>query len=305
MWLKKCFKKGDKNMKLIVGLGNPGKEYENTRHNIGFMVLDRIADSYNESFNKENFFGKYFMSNIKGEKVIFLKPQKYMNLSGEVIRPFIDFFKINLDDILIICDDLDTEVGNIRLRYKGSSGGHNGLKDIEKHLGTQNYKRIKIGISNNKMIDTKDYVLGKFSKEEMNIIEKTIDKALENLSYSEINLYYNHYYSYSKFGFLKLQLFPVKSDGKYFEGDDYVYETDAVKMIRGLLSFYICYQLKMAESISVASENVLRNQITSMALDRIDEQELIKINKIRKYRLQKTVRKNVDNYKRLMEDYNG
>ena len=104
------------------------------------------------------------------------KPQKYMNLSGEVIRDFVNYFKIDINDILIICDDLDTEVGTFRLRYKGSSGGHNGLKDIELHLSTKDYKRIKIGISNNKNIDTKDYVLGKFSKEELELINPIIEK---------------------------------------------------------------------------------------------------------------------------------
>ena len=100
---------------------------------------------------------------------------------------------------------------------------------------------------------------------EMPKIEATIDEALQNLEYSAINLYYNHYYSFSKFGFLKLQLFPVEFEGKFYEGEDYVYETNAAKMIRGLMSFYICYQIKMAEAISEASENVLRNQITNIA----------------------------------------
>ena len=163
-------------MKLIVGLGNPGKSYSNTRHNIGFMCIDKLCEFFNVKLDSKKFNGLYTQFNYKGKKIMLLEPQKYMNLSGEVIRPFIDFFKIDIDDILIICDDLDTEVGNIRLRYKGSSGGHNGLKDIEKHLGTQNYKRIKIGISNNKMIDTKDYVLGKFNKEENKIIENSINK---------------------------------------------------------------------------------------------------------------------------------
>ena len=131
-------------MKLIVGLGNPGKEYKNTRHNIGFMALDRIADAYNESFNKENLFGKYFIFNVNGEKVIFLKPQKYMNLSGEVVRDFVSYYKINTEDIIIIVDDLDLPTGKIRLRTHGSSGGHNGLKNIELCLGTKNYKRLKI-----------------------------------------------------------------------------------------------------------------------------------------------------------------
>ena len=163
-------------MKLIVGLGNPGKSYSNTRHNIGFMCIDKLCEFFNVKLDSKKFNGLYTQFNYKGEKIMLLEPQNYMNLSGEVIRPFIDFFKISIDDVLIICDDLDTEGGNIRLRYKGSSGGHNGLKDIEKHLGTQNYKRIKIGISNNKMIDTKDYVLGKFNKEENKIIENSINK---------------------------------------------------------------------------------------------------------------------------------
>ena len=137
---------------------------------------------------------------------------------------------------------------------------------------------------------------------EMPKIEATIDEALQNLEYSAINLYYNHYYSFSKFGFLKLQLFPVEFEGKFYEGEDYVYETNAAKMIRGLMSFYICYQIKMAEAISEASENVLRNQITNMALDKIDEQELTRLKEERKAKLQVVIRKNVENYKRIVEE---
>jgi len=163
-------------MKLIVGLGNPGKEYNKTRHNIGFMCIDKIAEYFKVDFNLNKFNGSYTSFNYNGEKIILLKPEKYINLSGEVIRDFINFFKIDIDDLLIICDDLDTKVGNYRLRYKGSSGGHNGLKNIELHLSTKDYKRIKIGISNNKNIDTKDYVLGKFTKEEIDLINPIIDK---------------------------------------------------------------------------------------------------------------------------------
>ena len=115
-------------MKLIVGLGNPGKEYEKTRHNIGFMCLDEISKLFQVEFNKEKFSGQYAEFIYKGEKVMLLKPLKFMNLSGEVIRDFINFYKIEPDDILIICDDLDTPVGTYRLRYQGSSGGHNGFK---------------------------------------------------------------------------------------------------------------------------------------------------------------------------------
>ena len=184
-------------MKLIVGLGNPGREYEKTRHNIGFMCIDKVANYFNVDFNMNKFNGMYTQFNYNGEKVILLKPLKYMNLSGEVVRDFVNFYKIDINDILIMCDDLDTSVGTYRLRYKGSSGGHNGLKNIELHLNSKEYKRIKIGISNNKNMDTKDYVLGKFSKEEMDLINPIIDKMPNiiedylNLSFDNVMSKYN------------------------------------------------------------------------------------------------------------------
>ena len=159
-------------MKLIVGLGNIGKEYDNTRHNVGFKALDQILTKYNLELDKNKFTGFYTKTVINGEQVILLNPAKYMNLSGEVVRDYVNFFKIDINDILIISDDLDQEVGKYKLKSKGSSGGHNGLKNIERHLGTDKYKRLKIGISNNKLLDTKDYVLGKISKEENNILDK-------------------------------------------------------------------------------------------------------------------------------------
>ena len=184
-------------MKLIVGLGNPGREYEKTRHNIGFMCIDKIANYFNVDFNMNKFNGIYTQFNYNGEKVMLLKPLKYMNLSGEVVRDFVNFFKIDINDILIICDDLDTSVGTYRLRYKGSSGGHNGLKNIELYLNSKDYKRIKIGISNNKNMDTKDYVLGKFSRDEMDLINPIIDKMPNiiedylNLSFDNVMSKYN------------------------------------------------------------------------------------------------------------------
>ena len=177
-------------MYLIVGLGNPGKEYENTRHNIGFMVLDNYAQKYNITTFKEKFNGLYYENNINGEKVIFLKPQKYMNLSGEVVKKYADFFKIKIENILVISDDLDMETGKIRLKLKGSSGGHNGLKNIENHLKTQEFKRMKIGINNNKSIDTKDYVLGIFYGEEKDSIMRAID-ITTNLSFDNLMNKYN------------------------------------------------------------------------------------------------------------------
>ena len=161
-------------MKLIVGLGNPGKEYENTRHNIGFMSVDKIIHEKNLT-EKEKFNGKYYEYNINNEKIIILKPQNYINLSGKVINKFVNYFKIDINDILIIHDDLDLPVGKIKLRMSGGSGGHNGLKDIENCLKTKNYKRVKVGISNNKNIDTKDYVLGRFNSEDKKIIDNSIN----------------------------------------------------------------------------------------------------------------------------------
>ena len=184
-------------MRLIVGLGNPGKEYENTRHNIGFMIIDYILKDLNITNEKEKMGGKYFETNINGEKVIFLKPQEYINLSGNVIIKFMNFFKIDIKDLFIIHDDLDLEVGKFNLREKGGSGGHNGLKNIESHLKTKEYNRMKIGISNNKNMDTKDYVLGRINKEEKENLNKIIEmspniiKDYLNMSFTNLMNKYN------------------------------------------------------------------------------------------------------------------
>lgn len=150
-------------MKLIVGLGNPGKEYENTRHNMGYLFIDYYLNKkgINQEW-KEKFNGIYLDTVIDGEKIIFMKPLTYMNLSGEAVRKYLDYFKIDVSDLLVVFDDLDLEVGNYKIKNNGSSGGHNGLKNIELHIGTQNYKRFRIGISNT-TYDVKDYVLGKIS----------------------------------------------------------------------------------------------------------------------------------------------
>jgi len=180
-------------VKLIVGLGNPGKEYENTRHNIGFYMLDSYLGDVDW---KSKFDGLYYQTMIKGEKVLFLKPYKYINLSGEVVKKYIDFFKINISDILIIHDDLDLNVGSYRLRQSGRSGGHNGLKNIESHLGTQEYRRLKIGISNNKEIDTKDYVLGRINnddKDVFNSISKNVNNIIEDFICDDFSLLMNKY----------------------------------------------------------------------------------------------------------------
>ena len=182
-------------MKLVVGLGNPGDEYKNTRHNAGFMMLDNYLG--NVSW-KDKFKGLYYETNIKGEKVIFLKPCMYMNLSGEVVRKYIDFFKINIEDILVISDDLDLPIGVYRLKQTGSSGGHNGLKNIEACIGTKDYKRLKIGISKDSNIDTKDYVLGKLDKdgkEKLEEVSKVVNNVLDDyfqLDFNSLMNKYNH-----------------------------------------------------------------------------------------------------------------
>ena len=168
-------------MKLIVGLGNPGKEYEDTRHNAGFKFIDEYAKSKGLTFNQNKFKGLYTTFINNGEKIILLKPQKYMNLSGEVVRDFVKFFKIKTDDILIICDDLDTPLGKIKIKYKGSSGGHNGLKNIEQNINTNEYKRIKIGISNDKNEDRINYVIGKMPKEDLNKLNEVTSRSPEIL----------------------------------------------------------------------------------------------------------------------------
>lgn len=185
-------------MKLIVGLGNPDKKYEGTRHNIGFIFIDALVKKLNVVMDKKKFNGLYTTIMINGEKVILLKPLSYMNLSGEVVIKFKEFYKIDIKDILIISDDLDMELGKIRLRKNGSSGGHNGLKNIELNLHSSEYKRLKIGISNNKAIDTKDYVLGEFSEQEMEIIINTKSKVtnllldfINNIEFADLMSKYN------------------------------------------------------------------------------------------------------------------
>ena len=159
-------------MKLIVGLGNPGKEYENTRHNVGFMTLDHYLGPV---CWKEKFSGYYYEKNVGGEKVLFLKPKTYMNLSGNSVRQYIQFYKIKIDDILVIQDDLDLPYLKYRLKYNSSAGGHNGIKSLISSLGTQAIPRLKIGIAHDRAIDTKDYVLSKFSKRDIDSFEEKVE----------------------------------------------------------------------------------------------------------------------------------
>lgn len=168
-------------MYIIAGLGNPGREYENTRHNTGFMVIDEAAGKYNISVTEKKhkaLIGKGF---IGGQKVIFVKPQTYMNLSGESIREVIDYYKIDeKSELIVISDDISLEAGAIRIRKRGSAGGHNGLKNIILHLGHDEFQRIRMGVGEKPPeYELIDYVLGRFNEEDSKLIAASVKEAAE------------------------------------------------------------------------------------------------------------------------------
>lgn len=167
-------------MKLIVGLGNPGKKYEHTRHNMGFDTIDLFSELAKIDIDKEAFKGLVGKGKVFDEDICLLKPQTYMNLSGESVREIVSYFKIPIQDIIVIYDDLDLEPGKIRLRLSGSSGGHKGIQNIIENLGTEEIKRIRIGIGK-PTFDTIDYVLGKPLEEERPLIDDAINNAVEAL----------------------------------------------------------------------------------------------------------------------------
>ena len=168
-------------MYLVVGLGNPGKEYEGTRHNIGFEAIDYLSDKYNIELNREKFKGVFGEGFIKGKKVILLKPTTYMNLSGESIREVINFYKISNEEVIVIYDDISLEVGRLRIREKGSHGGHNGIKSIIANLGTDVFPRIKVGVGAPKG-NLVSHVLGKFSEDEIEVLRETIKASSDAVS---------------------------------------------------------------------------------------------------------------------------
>ncbi len=170
-------------MKLIVGLGNPGKKYENTRHNTGFAVIDRTLAKLNVELDKNKFNADYTMINRNGEKIYILKPLTYMNLSGEAVAPFMKYFNIDPEDLVVVHDDLDLPVGKIRLRQSGSCGGQNGMRNIIDLLGDSNIKRIRVGIGKDPLIPVVDYVLGKTKKEDLEVYNQALDKASDALIY--------------------------------------------------------------------------------------------------------------------------
>ena len=169
-------------MKLIVGLGNIGREYQHTRHNMGFEVIDAFAEMVGCDIDRHGFKGSYgiLKQSPYGEPLILLKPETYMNLSGEAVRLIMDYFKIPLEDVVIVYDDMAIPVGKIRLRPSGSSGSHNGIKNIILHLGSENIKRIRVGIGEPEFSGV-DYVLGKPSKEEREQLDEAVTEACRAL----------------------------------------------------------------------------------------------------------------------------
>lgn len=165
---------------LIVGLGNPGKEYAETRHNVGFRVVDELARRYGLTFGKNERKAFSASGTILGKKVILTKPQTYMNLSGEAVRSLVDFYKVEMPRILVICDDLDIPLGTVRLRASGGAGGQNGVKSVIQHLGTQEFNRLRFGIGRppGKM-QPKDYVLGVFKDDDAILASQVVDRAAD------------------------------------------------------------------------------------------------------------------------------
>lgn len=165
---------------LIVGLGNPGKQYESTRHNAGFICIDILAEKYNIKINKLKFRSLMGEGRIEGKRCLLLKPQTFMNLSGEAVRDAVEFYKIPVENIIVICDDISLDPGKMRIRRKGSHGGQNGMRNIIYHLKDDNFPRIKIGIGAkpNPDYDLADWVLSRFSQSEAKLIRQVADKTV-------------------------------------------------------------------------------------------------------------------------------
>lgn len=167
-------------MYIIAGLGNPGQKYEGTRHNIGYQVLDELAEKYDINILESKFKGLIGKGMIQGEKAILIKPLTYMNLSGECIGEAVSYFKIDeTAELIVVADDINLDVGQIRIRKKGSAGGHNGLKNIILHLGSENFIRVRMGVGDKPVgYDLADYVLGHFKKEEEELLSESKNNAV-------------------------------------------------------------------------------------------------------------------------------
>ena len=185
-------------MYIIAGLGNPGKEYENTRHNIGFDVIDRLAEEENIAVMESKYKALIGKGYVAGQKVILAKPQTFMNLSGESIREIVDYYKVDdTAELIVISDDISLDVGQIRIRKKGSAGGHNGIKNIIANLGTDHFMRVKVGVGEKpKNWDLADYVLSPFTKDERPLVNLAIEhaaKAIEQMLNGDVDAAMNEY----------------------------------------------------------------------------------------------------------------
>jgi peptidyl-tRNA hydrolase, PTH1 family len=168
-------------MRVVVGLGNPGKQYHGTRHNVGFAVVDGLASGPTAGRFQSRFQAQVAEMMEGDEKVLLVKPETFMNLSGQAVHQVIDFYKVELDDLLVVCDDINLPLGKLRIRSKGSHGGHNGLRDIQNHLGTQDYARLRIGVGAGEE-DLVDHVLGRFRPSERPVIEDAISLSIQAVS---------------------------------------------------------------------------------------------------------------------------
>ena len=169
-------------MRVVVGLGNPGKQYHGTRHNVGFAVVDGLACGPTAGRFQSRFQAQVAEMMEGNEKVLLVKPETFMNLSGQAVHQVIDFYKVELADLLVVCDDINLPLGKLRIRTKGSHGGHNGLRDIQNHLGTQDYARLRIGVGSGDDEDLVDHVLGRFRPSERPAIEDALSLAIQAVS---------------------------------------------------------------------------------------------------------------------------
>lgn len=183
-------------MYVIAGLGNPGKKYENTRHNMGFITVDQLAIKHDIKVDKLKFKALVGEGRIAGQKVLLVKPQTYMNLSGESIRQVMHFYKLDPEKLIVIYDDIDIELGTLRIRKFGGAGTHNGMKSVVYQLQSDRFPRIRIGIGSQKKGDLVDFVIGGFSKEEVPVLEETVTKAvsaIECILAEDVDIAMNRY----------------------------------------------------------------------------------------------------------------
>lgn len=164
-------------MKIIVGLGNPGEKYFKTRHNVGFMVIDHFSLQLEMGYAQKKFHSLFYKKSVAQEELVLINPQTFMNLSGSAVKEVVDMYKVSLQDIMVVCDDLDLPLGKLRVRRSGGSGGHRGVESLIACLGSGDFSRLRVGIGRPVAGDASDYVLSRFSGEEYPVVNETLDKA--------------------------------------------------------------------------------------------------------------------------------